>query len=100
MMVKLTIFYHDLKDSEKDYIPSDNLLSDNRTNDEGDYRDENMFELDPSTSDIRINTFTSRNKSETWESEPTKTPKDCHCSHNFSDDKTDLQTKYNRHEKY
>ena len=65
--------YHsdDLKDSEEVYIPSAEmvkltiLLSDNRTNNEDDNTNENMFELDSSISDIRKNTFTSRNKSET-----------------------------------
>ena len=51
----------DLEDIEEDHILSDddgdinNLLSDNRTSDENDKRDENMLELDPSTSDIRTN---------------------------------------------
>ena len=71
----------DLEDGEEDYIQSDDegaidsLLSDNRTSYEGDNWDENLFQLDPSASDIRTNTFTSRNKSETWKSELTKTTK-------------------------
>ena len=61
----------DLKDSEEDYIPSDddgeidNLLSYNRTSDEDGNRNINMFELNRNASDIRINTFTSRNNPET-----------------------------------
>ena len=83
----------DLTYSEEDYIPLDddgeidNLLSDNRTSDEDDNRDKNMFELDPSTSDIRMNTFTSTNKFETWESESTKTQKGRLCRNNIMREK-------------
>ena len=76
-----------LEDSEEDYNPcdddceTDNLLSDKRTSDQDDHSDEIMFELDPSTGDIRTNTFIYRNKSDTWESEPTKTTKGRLCSH-------------------
>ena len=77
----------DLDDSEEDYIPSDDdgeidsLLSDNITSDEDGHRDENMFELDPSTNDIRTNFFLSRNKYITWENEPPETTKGRLCSH-------------------
>ena len=69
----------DLEDSEEDYIPSDdvceidNLLSEFRTSDDDDHSDEYMFELDHNTSDVRTNVSISRNKSDTWKTEPTKT---------------------------